>query len=139
MTTKQQNDGPGGGIEVLACGDASALHASAGGLNLVAIGNLRVMIKNDGNQWVAQGLEIDYAVDGTSLSDVKNAFEQGLKFTIGEHLRIFGDFRRLLRLAPADVWDEFYACALNEQFTHQNVSLHQIPMNLDYYEMKDAA
>lgn len=137
MVTKQTG---GGGIEVLACGDTSALHAAtASGLNLIAIGNLRVMIKNDGHHWVAQGLEIDYAVDGASLSDVKGTFEHGLTLTIGEHLRIFGDIKRLLRLAPVEVWGEFYACALNERFTHQNVSIHQIQMNVDYYEMKDAA
>src|ERR1039458_1707330 len=58
--------------------------------HVVGIGNLRVVIVPDGDFWFAQGLEIDYAVQGASEKDAKKKFEDGLEHTIEEHLKIHG-------------------------------------------------
>jgi hypothetical protein len=38
----------------------------------VACENLRVLITKEDGPWIAQGLEIDYAVDGDTISEVKH-------------------------------------------------------------------
>jgi hypothetical protein len=85
---------------------AIAVHAKSkdGSRELVGIGNLRVMILNDDGSWFAQGLEIDYAAQGTSIADVKARFEKGLAATVSEHLRAFGSIRNILQAAPSDMW-----------------------------------
>ena len=128
-----------GGISVLACGDTSALHAStADGLNLVGIGNLRVIVKNDGERWSAQGLEIDYAVDGGSYEDVTTEFAHGMALTIDENLRVCGHIRNVLKVAPREVWNEFFEGTIQEKFqvSHTQLSIHRIPIQV---YMKKAA
>lgn len=123
----------GGSMDVLTCGKTSALHAStADGLNLVGIGNLRVIVKNDGGRWSAQGLEIDYAVDGGSFEDVTREFAQGLMLTIDENLRICGHIKNVLKTAPPDVWTEFFEGALADKFRlqHSQLSIHKIPVEV---------
>src|SRR5579863_5371997 len=58
---------------------ATAIHAkhSDGNRHIVGIGNLRVIIVPDGKLWFAQGLEIDYAVQGNSVEDAKRQLEAG--------------------------------------------------------------
>ncbi len=75
--------------------------------HLVYYDSLRVLITKDGDGWLAQGLEIDYAVDGESLADVKKRFEDGLAMTIESNLRVYGNIKPLLKVAPQDVWDEW--------------------------------
>lgn len=129
-----EQTGGDGSIAVHACGDTSALHLStADGLtNLVGLGNLRIIVKNDNGRWSAQGLEIDYAVDGGSFEDVTNEFAHGLMLTIDEHLRIFGHFRNILRTAPPDVWTEFFEGVLNDklELSHSQISIHRIPASV---------
>ena len=131
MSTEQN----GGDIDVLACGEASALHAStAGGLNLVGIGNLRVIVKHNSERWSAQGLEIDYAVDGGSFEDVTDEFANGLMLTINENLRVFGHIRNVLKVAPPEIWKEFFDGALDKslikKLRHSQTSIHHIPLDL---------
>ena len=96
---------------------AVAVHANAGEHHVVGIGDLRVMIvREDDDCWFARGLEIDFAEQGTSLDDVQTRFEESLADTIKEHLMMRGNIRELLRLAPADVWKEFYDGVTSEQF-----------------------
>lgn len=127
-------------VKTLACGDTSALHAStADGLNLVGIGNLRIIVKNDDGRWSAQGLEIDYAVDGGSFDDVTNEFAHGLMLTIDDHLRVFGHIRNVLKTAPQEVWTEFFEGVLGDKFEVKasQLSIHQIPASV--YIEKPAA
>ena len=56
--------------------------------------------------WFAQGLEIDYAAQGSSFEDVRKNFENGLMLTIGSYLKTYGDLQRLLVVAPDEVWKE---------------------------------
>jgi len=88
---------------------AVAFHGKRDGCtNVVGVGNLRVMISHeDEDVWIAQGLEIDYAVEGSSLPDVKQQFETGLSATLLAHLRVYNSFTHVLKAAPAEMWQRF--------------------------------
>jgi hypothetical protein len=106
---------------------AEAVHAKHqdGVHHLVGIGNLRVFIVRDGQFWFAQGLEIDYAVQGGSVDDAKKKFEIGLEKSIDLNLRMFGNIEKLLVPAPSEVLQE---AARNKSKTqvYSQVSLHQV-------------
>lgn len=92
---------------------AKAVQVSAntddGSFHAVGVGDLKVMIINDSEgEWYAQALEIDYIAQGTDLEDVKASFEAGLKETVKEHLKLYGDITGLLKPAASEVWEEFY-------------------------------
>jgi hypothetical protein len=71
---------------------------------VVGVLGLQVIIAPDGNQWVAQAIQIDYAAGGDSEEDAKLRFEMGLEATIHEHLKMFGHLDNLLVPAPAELW-----------------------------------
>lgn len=114
-----------GTLRFATCGDASALHATLpNGINLVGIGNIRVLVRREHeNMWIAQGLEIDYCAEGGSKDEAKEAFAQGLELTIRENIRMFSSLDGVLKTAPADVWQEFFACATQEQLVHTQMSV----------------
>jgi hypothetical protein len=69
-----------------------------------------VLITKHEDGWVAQGLEIDYAIDGSSVEDVKKRFEQGLTLTVKANLRVHRNITRLLsNIAPPAIWAKFFA------------------------------
>lgn len=87
-----------------------ALHFTGkDGSQTVCLGNLHVLLTKHEDTWLAQGLEIDYAIDGDSIPEVKARFEKGLTLTIESHLRVYSDIKSLLRVAPQPIWDKFYA------------------------------
>lgn len=90
----------------------------------VVLSALRVMVERDGESWFAQGIEIDYAASGTSIDDVKERFERGLKRTIEENLRRYQSIARILRWAPAEVVAEFDQC--QQRFSFSHVSYHDL-------------
>jgi hypothetical protein len=79
------------------------------GSDVVKLGNLRVLITKHDGCWLAQGLEIDYAIDGDSPETAQRRFEEGLALTVESHLRVYSDISELLRVAPQDVWQKFFA------------------------------
>lgn len=79
----------------------------ADGSQIVVCDGLRVLITKEQGAWLAQGLEIDYAVDGESLADVKNRFMDGLARTIESNVRAYGNLNALLRIAPQQVWTQW--------------------------------
>lgn len=87
---------------------AVAIMGSAldGSHHVVGLGNIRVVLLPEDGYWFAQGLEIDYAVQGSSLEDAKKQFEDGLMATIDEHLKVFGSIEKILCVAPPDVWHD---------------------------------
>lgn len=97
------------------------------GAHLVGIGNLRVMLFNDDGSWFAQGLEVDYFAQGSSLDEAKKHFENGLCATLGEHLRVYGSIERMLRVAPQEAWDEFYK-PKHSTYTHVSMHLPQLAL-----------
>lgn len=86
----------------------TAFHGKAedGIHHMVGIGDLRVVICPDGDFWFAQGLEIDYAAQGKSFKDAKKQFGDGLSATIEQHLQIYGNIEKLLKVAPPEVWKD---------------------------------
>ena len=92
----------------------------------VGIGDLRVVLTQEGNYWYAQGLEIDYLAQGPSIEDAKENFETGLAATFHENLRAYGTIQSVLVPAPDEVWKEqFKPGSGAKRYTH--VSVHRIP------------
>jgi hypothetical protein len=78
-----------------------ALHAqNDDGWHLVALGNLRVLVCKEDGEWLAQGVEIDYAASGDTISEAQRRFEKGLRATVHLHLTRFQSIEKLLRYAP---------------------------------------
>jgi len=115
---------------------AVAVHAidKAGVHHLVGFGNIRVIIIPDGAAYFAQGLEIDYAAQGSTVKETKKNFEVGLEATIQQHLKIYGNIKGLLQPAPASVWQELVPekTALHNSYWH--VSEHTIEHSALPYE-----
>jgi len=109
----------------------TAIHRTAedGTTHMVGIGNLRVVIIPDGDAWFAQGLEIDYAVQGSSVEDSKKQFEDGLAATIQEHLRIYGTIEKLLEVAPTEVWKSVLLSPSAKLSGFSQVSVHEVIRN----------
>ena len=93
-------------------------------LALVGIFDLQVVIARDGEGWVAQGLEVDYAVGGDSVEDVQARFGQGLRATVQAHLERFGHLENFIVPAVRDAWSSLLTGAQEWKYTH--VSLHQL-------------
>jgi hypothetical protein len=111
---------------------ATAFHGKMkDGHDVVGLRDLRVVIVEESeNVWFAQGLEIDYAVQGSSLNDVKKNFETGLCATIHENLRIYGNIERILKVAPQSVWKEMVFNPSRTLKRFSSVSFHNISENL---------
>jgi hypothetical protein len=110
--------------------------------HLVGVGNLRVIITKDDGSWFAQALEIDYAAEGISLSDVKRRFEQGLEATIDEHLKRHGRLEQLFQPAPRDIWNEWYLMLGAAKYRFSQVTVHDQAApwfrGITYFEPKAA-
>jgi hypothetical protein len=113
---------------------AVALHGqtSDGTFHIVGIGNLRVVIVPDGNFWFAQGLEIDYAVQGSSEQDAKKKFEYGLEATVEAHLMVHGTIEGLLRVAPPEVWKEFLGDPSGKKRLYSQITSHVLQEELPF-------
>jgi len=64
------------------------------------LSDLTVVISRDGEQWFAQGVQIDYATSGTSMEDVQERFVRGLAKSITMNLLEFGTLDNFLRYTP---------------------------------------
>jgi len=92
-----------------------------------------VLITKQDGAWLAQGLEIDYAIDGDSIPDVKTRFQTGLAMTIESNLRVNGHIRELLRTAPQEIWAEYFdAKNTLHRFTHSQVMVAQLQQHLPF-------
>jgi hypothetical protein len=103
----------------------TVIHAHEDDRHAVAVDALRVLIVQDGAQWFARGIEIDYAASGTSVEDVQRRFARGFGLTITSHLRKFHSVEKLLKWAPSDVIREYEEHKECYEFTQ--ISLHEIP------------
>lgn len=109
----------------------------------VGIWNLHVMIYQEGNAWIAQGLEVDYVAQGKSAAEVKYRFQDGFLSTINEHLRMYKGIEKFLVEPPKDVLLEMEL--KSEQPVHYtHVSLHvetmKLPAKIHFFtELKNAA
>lgn len=104
---------------------ATIAHIDTKDGEVVALGNLRVLITKTDGAWIAQGLEIDYAAYGDTIPEAKERFEDGLAQTIEAHLRVHRNLEHLLEIAPPEVWKEFISSPLH-RFAHSQVSIHTV-------------
>ncbi len=102
------------------------MHDMASETAVVTLLGLQVIIAPDGDQWVAQALEIDYAAAGDSKEDVKQRFQNGLTATIGEHFKRFGGIDELLTPPPPSYWRDLLKTGQMELFS--SVSTHEFEM-----------
>jgi hypothetical protein len=100
---------------------AVAVHRTDGKTHQVNL-CVNVAVWNDDESWFAQSLEIDYAAEGTDLSDLKRRFTWGLVTTIGMHLSMYGNLDKLMVPAPAGAWLEFFKAT--RQFKYTQETLH---------------
>ena len=102
-------------LEVHSCDETLSRHARVmEGLRRAGIDTMRVIVKNRSGSWQAQGLELDYAVGGSSCDDVIAEFAQSLALTIDDHLRIHGHIGHIVRAAQPDVWSAFFDGVVKE-------------------------
>ncbi|SRR6266540_3959336 len=99
----------------------AVLHAKDGNKHVVGVKDLHVMLLRDGDGWLAQGIEIDYAAGGESLDEAKKNFEDGLAMTIKEHLARFGTIDKLLVPAPPASWKEYYESPVDVKALYSTV------------------
>ena len=107
-----------------------------GSHHAVGIGDLRVVLVPDGDVWFAQGLEIDYGVQGTSEEDVKKNFEYGLEATVNQHLLIHGTIEGLLRVAPPEIWKEFLGDPAGKKKIYSQFTTHVLQEQLPFDGIK---
>jgi len=82
---------------------------------------------------MAQGLEIDYAIDGASIPEVKQLFQTGLAMTIESNLRVNGHIRELLRTAPQESWREYFdAKNTLQRYTYSQIMIAQLQQHLPF-------
>ena len=82
---------------------------------------LRVLLLRDGTQWVALGLELDYAASGHDVDDVKDRFEKGLEATVNEHVSVHGSVEKLLNTAPQETWNLWLNTNAGDEFELESV------------------
>jgi hypothetical protein len=99
-------------------------------INVVGFGNLRVLIVKDDDMWFAQCLDINYAAQGMSEAEVKANFERGLRATVDEHLRIYGNIENLLARAPSPRLRQEIVQRMPRAFRYSQVTFHRLPSQI---------
>jgi hypothetical protein len=115
--------------------------------HFVAVWNLRVWVTEENGWFFAQGLEVDYAAQGSSLEEVMEIFHEGFVRSIDAHLREHGNVRAFLKPVSAEILMEFNAHK-GDSKPVRTMSLHvtetkqpaEVPTtNIDFYELPKAA
>ena len=94
---------------------------------LIGLDSIKVLLMNDDGSWFAQGLEIDYAAEGTTELDVKKRFEFGLVRTLHAHLETKGTIDGLLKVAPKEIWETYFSAAQQVRLACSTASIHFVP------------
>ena len=106
-----------------------ALQASSeSGDHAVGIANVRVLLKEDGQFWVAQGVEIDYFAQGETLEQAQKNFGLGLASTVRLYLKHHQSIGPMLKWAPVEVYKSLMDGA---EYRFTQVSLHEIAPEQD--------
>jgi hypothetical protein len=70
----------------------------------IDIGGLNVWIYRDGAQWIAQGIEVDYAAAAETQEQARSLFSVGLMMSLIENVRRFGNVHRFIsKRAPREI------------------------------------
>jgi hypothetical protein len=107
-------------------GEATAKHYKEGAHDLVEIGDLRVLVMQDGDWWFAQGLEIDCSAQGKSEEDVKEAFVQSLVATSHAYLAELGSIQKFLRPAPPEVLRDLVGAGVKGMLKVSTLTAHEL-------------
>ena len=115
--------------------------------HVLAVWNLRVWVTEEKGQFFAQGLEVDYAAQGSSLEEVMKIFGEGFSRSIDAHIREFGNIAQFLKPVSAEVMMDFNARKGDlKPIDCISVSLHVHPAkksetaaNIEFYELPKAA
>jgi hypothetical protein len=104
----------------------------------VGIFGLNVLLIDEKDYWVAQGLQIDYAVQGETIEAAKKNFETGLFESIDLNVKTFGHIGGLLSCAAPEVFAEA-ANARNKgkMQTYTSVTIHDISPESQEYLLYD--
>lgn len=96
-------------------------HRQNDGSHRVEIHALKVLLIQEGDHWIAQGLDLDFAAAGESVADVKRRFSEGLGHTIGAHLAKNDSLDALIRPAPPEVWQMYFRLQRSLETTVQDL------------------
>jgi hypothetical protein len=78
----------------------------ADGKHRIAIDGLRVWLFQEDDQWIAQGIDIDYAASGETVERAKEMFELGFCLTLVENIRRYGSIERFVsKRVPKEIED----------------------------------
>ena len=77
--------------------------------NLIFFDNLTVILRTDGEYWLAQSLEINYFAYAKTIAKAKENFKIGLIETIKANFKAYGNITSLLKWAPPHVLDIYHA------------------------------
>ena len=102
--------------------------SSDSGDHAVGIANIRVLLKEDGPFWIAQGVEIDYFAQGESLEEAQKNFGLGLASTVRLYLKHHQSIEPMLKWAPVEVYKSLMDGA---EYRFTQVSLHEIAPEQD--------
>lgn len=110
---------------------AKYIHAKASDervdTHFIAVWNLRVWVREEDGWFFAQGLEVDYAAQGSTRDEVMQLFKDGFAATIDDHLRVYGTIEEFLRPVSAQVMMDFNA-RMGDAKPLCSVSIHIHPV-----------
>ena len=94
------------------------------GTHHLLIDGLRVWLHQSDGQWVAQGIDINYATYGESRELAEQAFMDGLCRTICENLQRFHSVERLIaKRAPDAVFKKWIRAVETQELEPRSVEL----------------
>ena len=101
--------------------------------------HMKVLVTNEGDHWIAQGLDMDYIAQGNTLEEVKKEFEDGMAATIHEYLKV-GSVEKFFT-PPEGMWEQAFADPSKIKMIKElsQVSIHRIPKPLTIQYMERAA
>lgn len=135
MATKRRPRKPTAAVHKHASG-ATAAHLKTNDADVVAYDNLHVLITKEDGRWVARGLEIDYAIDGKDIPEVKRKFEEGLAASFESNLKAHGSIVPLLRVAPQETWAQYFDQShVLHRHVHRQVVTHRLQEHLPFEQI----
>ena len=92
--------------------------------HIIFLDKLTVLITQEDDSWIAQGIEINYFAYGDSIEDVQESFEIGLFETVKEYLNKNGNIISMLHWAPPEILSEYFEEP--KEFSFTMIGAHQV-------------
>ena len=103
---------------------------------IVGILDLQVFLVQEGDCWIAQAVELDYASYGATEAEARANFENGLRDTIQDHFDEFGDLDNLFRQAPPELWRDLVDKSGAKENRFYQVSVHPLDLPIPFGAIK---